>query len=699
MARQRLSIRVAGQWLSAIGPWSGLKFSTLADGGCGEASWQMLLPHNTVGGSVLKRGAIVEILAAATPLYRGVLSEPEPGDGDAWTFTATGLHTQGDAFLAFDAALNASRVPDAAIDAAIGRGLPWARPSSLSATAFTPTDGTTGLSYLGPLLDDWAKSVTKRWGVDAYGNVYAAPDPTTPSWFMAPGSGRFGLTDDGYASDIYLRWGDGAGDYATAHAGSPDAAARFGTKELGEDYTDAGAFTSSIAASIAAGELSMGLPRLSWTNTVSPDRWQITDAGGSPAQLWLVRGGQMVRLQGVPDDQGRPVLSTDFVIGEATYDEDADTLTIAPVGMVSRSSVSDMLASLVEQSPTDVLQGIATGAQSAANAAQASADGKNTVWYTPYAPGGSHVVGDTWFDTDNDYQMSTWNGSAWVAFQLGTNAIADLSIVNAKIANATIQSAKVSYIDAGKVTVGTLYGIAISAVTISGSTITGSTLTTNAGATSYMNLNQNSIKFLSTGGSQQSIINLYDDLSTLAIATTGGTSLRLDGGNQDLVITTNGAIQLSPGSIYVVKSPSTYANTYTGTANVIVPNSAGQLLRAVSLREAKAAIEPLALDDVRPLLGLTPSTWFDMGMSERLAAYHDALADGTATDDDLDVIMPLTRIPGVVAEEVAKVCPVLATYDENGVLNGVAYDRIGPLLIPLVRELFARVEALEGARA
>ncbi len=102
----------------------------------------------------------------------------------------------------------------------------------------------------------------------------------------------------------------------------------------------------------------------------------------------------------------------------------------------------------------------------AAGTAQATADGKNTVFYQTMAPSGTHKVNDVWFDTDDSNKMYYWNGSAWAARQFGTNAIANASITNALIADATIQSAKIANLDAGKITTGTLNADRIGANTI-----------------------------------------------------------------------------------------------------------------------------------------------------------------------------------------------------------------------------------------
>ncbi|MEG7750657.1 hypothetical protein U2087_15540, partial [Listeria monocytogenes] len=66
-------------------------------------------------------------------------------------------------------------------------------------------------------------------------------------------------------------------------------------------------------------------------------------------------------------------------------------------------------------------------AQSAATAAQTTADGKNRIYRQGTTPTGTFSVGDTWFNTAADNAISRWDGSSWVATTLGNNALASIS--------------------------------------------------------------------------------------------------------------------------------------------------------------------------------------------------------------------------------------------------------------------------------
>ena len=68
-----------------------------------------------------------------------------------------------------------------------------------------------------------------------------------------------------------------------------------------------------------------------------------------------------------------------------------------------------------------------------AQGAQATADGKNRIFYSddpPSNPTGTYTLkqNDIWYDTNNGYKMSKWTGSAWQAYQLDDPALAGLNV-------------------------------------------------------------------------------------------------------------------------------------------------------------------------------------------------------------------------------------------------------------------------------
>ena len=69
--------------------------------------------------------------------------------------------------------------------------------------------------------------------------------------------------------------------------------------------------------------------------------------------------------------------------------------------------------------------------------AQAAAEGKNSSYYQDNEPtGGTYLVGDMWFDTNDDYKLYVWDGAAWVLSQDSATA---QTIAESK--NATYRSA------------------------------------------------------------------------------------------------------------------------------------------------------------------------------------------------------------------------------------------------------------------
>ncbi|GLO66123.1 DUF7359 domain-containing protein [Oceanobacillus kimchii] len=147
------------------------------------------------------------------------------------------------------------------------------------------------------------------------------------------------------------------------------------------------------------------------------------------------------------------------------------------------------------------------------------------------------------------------------------------------------------------------------------------------------------------------------------------------------------------GTLYV---PATYGNTTTNSANIRVGTSAGHFTRNTSLREFKLDIE--SAQDPYRILQLEARTWYDKGDVERYADAMHKKEKGEAYS--LDAVEHIKRIGGLVAEEVVEAeLETYADYDENGKLNGVAYDRLWTLLIPIVRDHNELINRLQRAHS
>ena len=146
------------------------------------------------------------------------------------------------------------------------------------------------------------------------------------------------------------------------------------------------------------------------------------------------------------------------------------------------------------------------------------------------------------------------------------------------------------------------------------------------------------------------------------------------------------------------------APTASATANVNI-TSGGWIQKTSSSRRYKIMEKPLLdldPDMSRKLLEIEPKSWFDKASADRWAEIDSMKADGEWTEEMEDSYIPdpLTRIPGVIAEDLDEVgLDVFVEYNSDGAPESVLYDRLGVALIPVVRELRDRVDELEAKLA
>lgn len=146
----------------------------------------------------------------------------------------------------------------------------------------------------------------------------------------------------------------------------------------------------------------------------------------------------------------------------------------------------------------------ASTALSTATAAQTTANGRNKIFYTTAAPTAS-AVNDLWFDSDNGYSLSQWNGSAWVAFGLGNAAIANLDA--GKITAGIINSIEIQ----GGTPVSGVYPFRVTtagAITASSGTVGGFTLSTTQLSTSFSGGTVSGALTVSSSGT---VVSTYSD--------------------------------------------------------------------------------------------------------------------------------------------------------------------------------------------
>ncbi len=154
------------------------------------------------------------------------------------------------------------------------------------------------------------------------------------------------------------------------------------------------------------------------------------------------------------------------------------------------------------------------------------------------------------------------------------------------------------------------------------------------------------------------------------------------GARNDFYINQNGALY----------NPRAYENTTTLATNLRVAD-AGYFYRSTSASKYKLLIEPIKQDPYK-ILEIEPKSWYDKVAVERHAEElslnineitHEELEDGC-----------LNRVSGLIAEDVYNAgLEEYVDYGDDGEIEGIQYDRLLTLLIPIVRDLKKELEELK----
>ena len=255
---------------------------------------------------------------------------------------------------------------------------------------------------------------------------------------------------------------------------------------------------NSIAAALAAANTAQATADgkiTAFYQTTAPtsgmhtdDLWYDTDDGNKPyyynGSSWVsVRDGTIATAQSTADSKNKIYYQTSapssgMTAGDLWFDSDDGN---KPYRYNGSTWVT-------------VQDGSIATAQSTATAAQTTANGKNTVYYSTSAPGTTaNVAGDIWFQTSGGNIIAQYKGNggtSWTSVQITSTVIANL--------------------DAGKITSGTLSAITISGVTISGTTITGGSITGTTITGGTIQTGTNGQRFVLSG----SVLQFYSGAGT-----------------------------------------------------------------------------------------------------------------------------------------------------------------------------------------
>lgn len=179
-------------------------------------------------------------------------------------------------------------------------------------------------------------------------------------------------------------------------------------------------------------------------------------------------------------------------------------------------------------------------------------------------------------------------------------------------------------------------------------------------------------------------------------------------GASGLIFNPNGILSVQ-GSLNVTGNTTLSPSVTTGSAaNVFMNGTTGLISRSTSASKYKLLPEVFEISDA--LLDVPVEWWFDRAPIERYVALMEKQAPLSEDEQVETESVTLRRIPGLIAEKVAEAGgEAFITYDAEGEIDGLAYDRLAIArtaiaarriaeLEEIVRATTARLEKLEATR-
>ena len=314
-----------------IGAHSAPTWETLADGGNGEASFDLSLSAKN-DHHLLRPGTLMQVMVGTYPAWVGRIK-----DFDRTSGRVIGAGIQADAYKipALDGGGNATRDFGVALATAVAAPWSWTANNGSGITG-SVAGNSTEPQMIGELLDDLAKQEGKRWGQLPNTHLYLRADPTAPSWLATPDAAVFGTTNEDRPTHLVGRYFNGSANVTTVRGSGSPARAEF------RDLTGEGTLTATQANQRLDNELALSGTKTGWVNGAVLSRDQLTTQGGTPAALESVRAGSMIRALGV-GYSSLASTSPDMVIGKTRYTAGESVIYVEPVNTAPRTFV-DVLA-------------------------------------------------------------------------------------------------------------------------------------------------------------------------------------------------------------------------------------------------------------------------------------------------------------------------------------------------------------------
>lgn len=338
-------------WVDALWPAGGMEHSSMYrvddPSGDDEAQVTLSVPAGfetdwTVGGQSFQFFSPTGGL-----LWGGLTEEPDRAPGKI-TLHAKGLAW---ALEEYDARVPANDIgplgedgwlptfiPNEAVDAAIARGAPFSRHTSLGATSVAEVDEDEKQVSVGEVLRRAAISEGKRVHVDSAGVITFVADPTTPTLITDPIRDYMGTADSQFASALAGYFRTSAGPFV-AVADDPVAARKFGVRERRIDLSNLGQLTVAAGTAYTQGRFTLIGGRMGWTRGVDLTRLNLRHINGAWFGPQWAKAGVMLRIPGVIDSRSNPTTAAaiDIILSQVRIIEETRPYGRAePVGFSPR---------------------------------------------------------------------------------------------------------------------------------------------------------------------------------------------------------------------------------------------------------------------------------------------------------------------------------------------------------------------------